>query len=367
MPCLLSVGRTDSRYADLRRAVARESPIGAPTQTRARLNRPAARCAPAAASAIPRHRAGGRPPRQQLARPRSATGREIDRKAQRRIERHRRRRPRSSPRTHSPTNTDTASPFATGSMRRSHGALSVSSVCSSSNPAALTTARSQALNDPARRLARQQDAFGGEGADRESRPRSRIRATPEARPAAARLAARRCERRSDAPPPASPSPPPPPARGRQPAAATPASRPRRAEARSPALRSATSSAIRVACDAAERRVAEPRTSPRPAAPHDARRRSPHRPRPAPAAHVRAEPSPAGVSSTRRVVRTNSTSPSSRSSSRIARESGDCDMCRRSAARPKCSSSATATKYRSCRSSTGTSTRCRPRSVLPAGA
>src|SRR4051812_10774997 len=65
--------------------------------------------------------------------------------------------------------------------------------------------------------------------------------------------------------------------------------------------------------------------------------------------------PAGVSSTRRVVRTNSTSPSWRSSSRIARDSGDCDMCRRSAARPKCSSSATATKYRSCRSSIGTST------------
>ena len=48
---------------------------------------------------------------------------------------------------------------------------------------------------------------------------------------------------------------------------------------------------------------------------------------------------AGVSSTRRVVRMNSTSPSSR----IARESGDCDMCNRSAARPKCNSSATATK------------------------
>ena len=58
---------------------------------------------------------------------------------------------------------------------------------------------------------------------------------------------------------------------------------------------------------------------------------------------RAARRPPAVSSTRRVVRTNRTTPRSRSSSRIARESGDCDMCSRSAARPKCSSSATATK------------------------
>ena len=53
--------------------------------------------------------------------------------------------------------------------------------------------------------------------------------------------------------------------------------------------------------------------------------------------------PAAVSSTRRVVRTNNTNPSSRSKSRIARDNGDCDMCKRAAARPKCNSSATATK------------------------
>ena len=50
-----------------------------------------------------------------------------------------------------------------------------------------------------------------------------------------------------------------------------------------------------------------------------------------------------VSSTRRVVRTNKTRPRSRSSSRIARDSGDCDICSRAAALPKCNSSATATK------------------------
>src|SRR5205085_6808106 len=43
-------------------------------------------------------------------------------------------------------NSETASPSETGSIRRSHGALSVSSVRLSSNPAALTTARSHALN-----------------------------------------------------------------------------------------------------------------------------------------------------------------------------------------------------------------------------
>jgi len=64
--------------------------------------------------------------------------------------------------------------------------------------------------------------------------------------------------------------------------------------------------------------------------------------------------PAEVSSTLRVVRTNNTTPKSRSSSRIARDRGDCDMCNRVAARPKWSSSATATKYRSCRSSMGAS-------------
>lgn len=49
--------------------------------------------------------------------------------------------------------------------------------------------------------------------------------------------------------------------------------------------------------------------------------------------------PPAVSPTRRVVRTNRTAPRSRSRSRIARDSGDCDMCKRSAARPKCNSSA----------------------------
>jgi hypothetical protein len=38
-----------------------------------------------------------------------------------------------------------------------------------------------------------------------------------------------------------------------------------------------------------------------------------------------------------------------------RDSGDCDMCKRSAASPKCSSPPTATNYRNCRSSTGRST------------
>src|SRR5206468_11544891 len=47
---------------------------------------------------------------------------------------------------HSATNTETAPPLATGNMRRSHGALSNSTVWSSSNPAARTTVRNQALN-----------------------------------------------------------------------------------------------------------------------------------------------------------------------------------------------------------------------------
>src|SRR5438067_91385 len=60
--------------------------------------------------------------------------------------------------------------------------------------------------------------------------------------------------------------------------------------------------------------------------------------------------PWGVSSTRRRVRVKSTMPSSSSSARIARDSGGCEMCSASAARPKCSRSATATKYRNCHNS-----------------
>ena len=54
-------------------------------------------------------------------------------------------------------------------------------------------------------------------------------------------------------------------------------------------------------------------------------------------------SPAGASSTLRVVRYSSGSPSSASRRRICWESGGWAMCRRAAARPKCRSSATATK------------------------
>ena len=53
--------------------------------------------------------------------------------------------------------------------------------------------------------------------------------------------------------------------------------------------------------------------------------------------------PASVSSTLRVVRTNSSTPSSASSCRIAWLTGEAAMCSRSAAREKLSSSATATK------------------------
>ena len=69
--------------------------------------------------------------------------------------------------THSPTTTETASPFATGSMRRSQGALSVFIVCSSSNPAALTTAVSQALNARPGGSRGKQDKLRGKGADRD--------------------------------------------------------------------------------------------------------------------------------------------------------------------------------------------------------
>ena len=54
-------------------------------------------------------------------------------------------------------------------------------------------------------------------------------------------------------------------------------------------------------------------------------------------------SPAGASSTLRVVRYSSGSPSSASKRRICCESGGWAMWSRSAARPKCRSSATATK------------------------
>src|SRR3954452_39839 len=60
--------------------------------------------------------------------------------------------------------------------------------------------------------------------------------------------------------------------------------------------------------------------------------------------------PAAVSSTRRRVRAKSDTPSSSSSARMARESGGCEMCSACAARPECSRSATAMKYRSRRKS-----------------
>src|SRR4051812_32574108 len=55
--------------------------------------------------------------------------------------------------------------------------------------------------------------------------------------------------------------------------------------------------------------------------------------------------PAAVRRTLRLVRSSSCTPTACSSSWIWRESGGCVMCRRAAARPKCSSSATATKQR----------------------
>ncbi len=63
---------------------------------------------------------------------------------------------------------------------------------------------------------------------------------------------------------------------------------------------------------------------------------------------RSRTAPASVSATARRVRSSSVTPSRRSSCWIARDSGGCAMPSRSAARPKCSSSATATKYRSSR-------------------
>jgi hypothetical protein len=60
--------------------------------------------------------------------------------------------------------------------------------------------------------------------------------------------------------------------------------------------------------------------------------------------------PASVNSIRRVVRRSSCTPRAVSRLRICCESGGCAMCSRAAARPKCRSSATATKYRSWRRS-----------------
>src|SRR5688572_11194304 len=60
--------------------------------------------------------------------------------------------------------------------------------------------------------------------------------------------------------------------------------------------------------------------------------------------------PSAVSSTRRRVRARRRTPRRSSRARTARDSGGCEMCRASAARPKCSRSATATKYRSCHKS-----------------
>ena len=64
-------------------------------------------------------------------------------------------------------------------------------------------------------------------------------------------------------------------------------------------------------------------------------------------------SPAGSSSTRRVVRRSSVTPTSASRRRMICESGDCAMCSRAAARPKCSSSPTATNACSWRISMAT--------------
>jgi hypothetical protein len=57
----------------------------------------------------------------------------------------------------------------------------------------------------------------------------------------------------------------------------------------------------------------------------------------------ASTSPAGVSTTRCPERSNSSTPSRRSSFWIALDSGGCAMPSRHAARPKCNSSATAAK------------------------
>ncbi|KAG1176483.1 hypothetical protein G6F35_016473 [Rhizopus arrhizus] len=54
--------------------------------------------------------------------------------------------------------------------------------------------------------------------------------------------------------------------------------------------------------------------------------------------------PAALSSTCRLLRSNSVTPRSCSSNWICRDSGGCVMHSRSAARPKCSSSATAMKH-----------------------
>jgi NAD(P)-dependent dehydrogenase (short-subunit alcohol dehydrogenase family) len=64
--------------------------------------------------------------------------------------------------------------------------------------------------------------------------------------------------------------------------------------------------------------------------------------------ARSSTEPASVSATERLVRISRSAPSRRSSCRIARDSGGCAIPSRSAARPKCSSSATATKYLSSR-------------------
>ncbi|MNV77468.1 hypothetical protein D3C71_1708890 [compost metagenome] len=56
--------------------------------------------------------------------------------------------------------------------------------------------------------------------------------------------------------------------------------------------------------------------------------------------------PAALSSTWRLLRSNRVTPRSCSSSWICRDSGGCVMHNRSAARPKCSSSATAMKHSS---------------------
>ena len=75
-------------------------------------------------------------------------------------------------------------------------------------------------------------------------------------------------------------------------------------------------------------------------------------------------SPASVSSTRWVERRSRSHPISFSSELIWRLSADCEMCRRSAAREKLSSSATATKARRWRSSIASGACGKARTLAP---
>ena len=110
-------------------------------------------------------------------------------------------------------------------------------------------------------------------------------------------------------------------------------------ARNPASTAGTSTPA-MHCSAPTRSV--PRSRPRTAAAVSLVAAAPASARRASASTAR----PTSVSSTCRVERTNKGAPSSRSSARIEAESPDCDTSIRRAARVKCRSSATATKYSS---------------------